>query len=280
MVDVNYQNLSVTGQCKLLNLNRSSYYYHPAAETDYNLLLMKLIDQEYLKYPFFGSRQMRYHLAHFGHKVSRHRVRRLMLAMGLMAIYQKPKTTCRNAAHKVYPYLLRNLIINKPNMVWSSDITYIPMKKGFMYLVAIKDWYSRKLLSWRLSNTMDTSFCLDALEEAMYKYGKPEIFNTDQGSQYTSIEFTEKLKENDIKISMDGKAASVDNIFIERVWRSLKYECIYLQEFDNINELRSAIENWINFYNYIRPHSVFDGKTPNEAYNNILIDQHILSVAA
>ena len=269
--------MSIVRQCKLLKLNRSGYYYHSATETDYNLLLMKIIDREYLKYPFFGSRQMRYHLAHIGYKASRHRVRRLMQKMGLVAIYQKPKTTCKNAAHQIYPYLLRNLIIDKPNQVWSSDITYISIKKGFMYLVAVKDRYSRKLLSWCLSNTMDVSFCLDALDEALQKYGKPFIFNTDQGSQYTSTEFTDKLKENNIKISMDGKGAWVDNVFIERVWRSLKYECIYLQEFDNISELRSAIDQWVNFYNYIRPHSVFNGKTPNVVYNN-LTDQ--ISLAA
>lgn len=279
MVNVNHQKLSIVRQCKLLNLNRSSYYYCPIVETDYNLFLMKIIDQEYLKYPFLGSRQMQRYLARSGHNASRHRVRRLMKKMGLVAIYQKPKTTHKDNTHQVYPYLLRNLKINQSNQVWCSDITYISIKKGFMYLVAVKDWYSRKVLSWRLSNTMDTSFCLEALVEAAIKYGTPEIFNTDQGSQYTSTEFTGKLKEYNIKISMDGKGCWVDNVFIERVWKSLKYECIYLQEVDNVLQLKTAIGKWMEFYNHIRPHSVFDGKTPNEVYNDNLAEQSLTLAA-
>lgn len=270
MINKGHQKLSIVKQCMLLSINRSSYYYQPATETDYNLFLMKIIDQEYLKYPFYGSRQMRRHLVRMGNNISRHRVRRLMRKMGLIAIYQKPKTSYKNDTHKIYPYLLRNLKISKSNQVWCSDITYIPIKKGFMYLVAIKDWYSRKVLSWRLSNTMDISFCLEVLDEAIMKYGTPEIFNTDQGSQYTSIEFTDKLKEHNIKISMDGKGCWLDNVFIERLWRSLKYECIYLQEFDNVIQLKTSIGKWIDFYNCTRPHSVFDGKTPNEVYNESL----------
>ena len=279
MVNKDHGQLSIARQCKLLSLNRSSYYYNPTGESEYSHSLMKIIDQLYLKYPFYGSRQIKRHLFRDGYIISRHRIRRLMRKMNLIAVYQKPKTTCRNNEHKIYPYLLRNLIIDRPNQVWSSDITYIPMKRGFMYLVAVKDWYSKKILSWRLSNTMDTTFCLDALDEAIIKYGKAEIFNTDQGSQYTSFDFTSRLKDNNIKISMDGKGCWVDNVFIERVWRSLKYECIYLQEFDNVPQLRAAIKEWINFYNYTRPHSVFDGKTPDEVYNKI-VPHRYLNLAA
>ena len=185
----------------------------------------------------------------------------------------------KDATHKIYPYLLRNLEINRANRVWCSDITYIPVKKGFMYLVAIKDWYSRKVLSWRLSNTMDTHFCTLALEEALDKYGMPEIFNTDQGSQFTSLEFTEILKENNIKISQDGKGRWMDNVFIERLWKSLKYECVYLQEFDNSLQARYAIEQWLDFYNYTRPHSAFGGKTPNEIYTGKLQPDNLMVAA-
>lgn len=279
MVDKDHRQLSVVKQCKLLKLNRASYYYRPKLESEYNLDLMKSIDLEYMNYPFFGSRQMKRHLDRQGYNVSRHKVRRLMRKMGLVAIYQKPKTTSRNKEHKVYPYLLRNLQINKSNQVWCSDITYIPMRRGFMYLVAVKDWYSRKVLSWQLSNTLDVSFCIDALDKALANYGRPEIFNTDQGSQYTSADFTDKLKASSIEISMDGKGCWVDNVFIERLWRSLKYECIYLQEFDNVEQLRLAINSWINFYNSIRPHSVFNGKTPKEVYYDNLMQQNLNKAA-
>jgi putative transposase len=279
MVDPTDQKLSIVRQCNLLDLNRSSYYYNAALETDYNLSLMKIIDQEYLKYPFYGSRQIKRHLARMGYYISRHRVRRLMRKMGIMAIYQKPKTTNRDISHKIYPYLLRGLNINKPNQVWCTDITYIPLKKGFLYLVAIKDWYSRKVLSWRLSNTMDASFCISALEEALDRYGIPEIFNTDQGSQFTSLDFTSLLKQNNIKISMDGKGCWVDNVFIERLWRSLKYECVYLQEFENSMQARNAISQWLDFYNYTRPHSVFDGRTPNEVYTGELQPDNLMLAA-
>lgn len=279
MVDPTDQKISIVRQCNLLDVNRSSYYYNSASETDYNLSLMKIIDQEYLKYPFYGSRQMKRHLARMGYSTSRHRVRRLMRKMGITAIYQKPKTTNKNAAHKVYPYLLRGLNINRSNQVWCTDITYIPLKKGFLYLVAIKDWYSRKVLSWRLSNTMDTSFCISALEEALERYGIPEIFNTDQGSQFTSFDFTSLLKQNNIKISMDGKGCWVDNVFIERLWRSLKYECVYLQEFENSMQARNAISQWLDFYNYTRPHSVFGGRTPKEVYSGVLQPGNLMLAA-
>ena len=279
MVDKNHQQLSIVIQCKLLKLNRSSYYYSPTAEPEYNLVLMKIIDQEYMNYPFFGSRQMKRHLNRQGYIVSRNRVRRLMRKMGLVAIYQKPKTTGKNKQLEVYPYLLRNLEINQSNQVWCSDITYIPMRRGFMYLVAVIDWYSRKVLSWQLSNTLDVAFCLNALDKALAKYGRPKIFNTDQGSQYTSADFTGRLKDINIKISMDGKGCWVDNVFIERLWRSLKYECIYLQEFDTVQQLNASISSWINFYNDIRPHSVFNGKTPKEVYYDNLMQQ-TLNLAA
>lgn len=266
MIDNNNKALSINKQCQLLQINRSSYYYRYKGENQYNLDLMKIIDQEYLKYPFYGSRQMTHHLARMGQHLSRKRVRRLMQNMNLVAIYQKPNTSKKNIAHKIYPYLLKGLDINQSNQVWCSDITYIPMKKGFMYLVAIKDWYSRSILSWRLSNSMDVSFCIEALQEALHKYGTPEIFNSDQGVQYTSSAFTDVLKENHIKISMDGKGRWVDNVFIERVWKSLKYECIYLNEFDSVADLRQELCNWFDFYNNIRPHSVFKGKSPLQIY--------------
>ena len=270
MVNINHQELSILKQCNLLQISRSSYYYTPQLESDYNLTLMQIIDAEYLQHPFFGSRQMMRHLNRMGYAVSRHRVRRLMRKMGLIAIYQKPRTTIRNSKHKIYPYLLRNKEIDRPNQVWCSDITYIPMQKGFVYLVAIKDWYSRRVLSWRISNTMDTDFCVDALQDAITKYGKPEIFNTDQGSQFTSCNFTSVLENNRILISMDGKGRWMDNVFIERLWRSLKYECIYLQEFYRITEVKAAVSEWFDFYNFRRPHSVFNGNTPNEVYTGIV----------
>ena len=266
MVDKNSAKLNISKQCQILSISRSSYYYQPVAENESNLKLMRIIDEEYLKYPFFGSRQMKRHLQRLRYKVSRHKLRRLMQLMGLTAIYQKPRTSNKNPEHKIYPYLLRDLIINRPNQVWGIDITYIPVKKGFLYLVAVLDWYSRKVLSWRLSNTMDTSFCIDAIEEAISKYGAPEISNSDQGSQFTSIEFTDLLKQHNIKISMDGKGRWIDNVFVERLWKSLKYECVYLQEFDNGLQAKSAIADWIEFYNTNRPHSTFDGQTPDEVY--------------
>lgn len=279
MVDANNQKISVSKQCKLLSISRSSYYHICTGENESNLNLMKIIDREYLEYPFMGSRQMQRHLARMGYCLSRKRIIRLMRKMGLVAIYPKPKTSVKDVSHKIYPYLLRNLEINQPNQVWSSDITYIPMKKGFMYLTAVKDWFSKKILSWRLSNTMDTVFCVEALHEAIAKYGIPDIFNTDQGSQYTSAEFTDVLKSHGIKISMDGKGRWVDNVFIERLWRSLKYECIYLQEFDSVVQLKNAIQNWVHFYNNIRPHSVFGGKTPNEVYNDDL-EKNVIALVA
>jgi len=263
----NNNSLSISKQCQLLGINRSSYYYQYVTENSFNTELMRLIDQLYLQYPFYGSRQMRCHLKQQGYTLSRKRIQRLMRKMGIMAIYQKPNISKPNLENKIYPYLLRNLTIDYPNYVWCADITYIPTKYGFVYLVAIMDWYSRKVLSWRLSNTLDTQFCTQALQEAFDIFGKPLIFNTDQGSQFTSNDFTILLKVNDIKISMDGKRRWMDNVFIERLWRSLKYECVYLLEFETVLQAKQHIANWFTFYNQNRPHSTFNGQTPNYVYN-------------
>lgn len=267
MVDKNNPKLSVRKQSRILNINRSTLYYKPKGESAENLNIMRLIDEEYLKHPFYGSRRMVYFLKRLGYKVERHRVRRLMKLMGLTAIYQKPNTSKKNPAHKIYPYLLKDLEINHPNQVWSSDITYLPMKHGFMYLVAVIDWYSRKVLSFKISNSLDKSFCVETLEDAIQKYGTPQVFNTDQGCQYTSLKFTETLKNHGIQISMDSKGRWRDNVMIERLWRSIKYECLYLEEFDNVYTLKQAIQKWIFYYNTARPHATFNGQTPEEIYN-------------
>lgn len=269
MVDTNHHRLSITQQCGLLQISRSSWYYEAMGETPLNLKLMRLLDEQFMETPYYGARQMARHLRRQGYWVNRKRVRRLMQKMGLMAIYQKPNTSKPHADHKVYPYLLRGMDIMEPNQVWCADITYIPMRKGFLYLVAVMDWYSRKVLSWKLSNTLDTDFCVAALEEAMAKYGKPAVFNTDQGCQFTSFEFTQVLKDAGVKISMDSKGRWMDNIMIERLWRSLKYECIYLHAFETGSETREGINKWIRRYNEERPHSSLDDKTPKEAYWNL-----------
>ena len=266
MIEPDHSELSIVQQCRLLSFNRSSYYYQPKGESVLNLELMRLIDEQHLETPCYGARQMTRHLRRLGHRVSRTRIGRLMRLMGLSAIYQKPKTSKPHPQHKIYPYLLRGVTIDKPNQVWCADISYIPMRRGFLYLVAIMDWASRKVLSWRLSNTMDVDFCVAALEEALASYGKPEIFNTDQGSQFTSDAFTDALNGVGIRISMDGKGRWVDNVMIERLWRSLKYECIYLHAFETGSEVRQGLKRWINLYNSRRPHSSLDDKTPDEAY--------------
>lgn len=266
MVEPSNDNLSIKAQCALLSISRSGLYYDPKGPSPLNLKLMRLIDEQFLATPYYGSRQMARHLRRQSYCVGRHRVRRLMRLMGIEAIYQKPRTSDPHPDHKTYPYLLRNLAVTKANQVWCTDITYIPIKRGFLYLVAIMDWYSRKVLSWRLSNTMDTAFCIETLEEALVLHGKPEIFNTDQGSQFTSFDFTAVLKENEIKISMDGKGRWMDNVFIERLWRSLKYECVYLNAFETGLQARKEIGSWIEHYNQTRPHSTFNGQTPNEVY--------------
>jgi putative transposase len=266
MVDPKASNLSIARQCRLLNLQRSSYYYRPKPIKAEDLELMRLIDEQYLKTPTWGSRSMRNHLRRLGYKINRKHVQRLMRLMGLEAIYPRPKTSRPHPEHKVYPYLLRNLNIERPNQVWCTDLTYIPMNRGFMYLVAIMDWHSRKVLSWRLSNTMETDFCVEALEEAIRRYGTPEIFNTDQGSQFTSEDFTGVLKEHGIDISMDGRGRAQDNIFIERLWWTLKYNYIYLRSFNNGADLRKGLRGWFSFYNRERFHQTLDNLTPDEVY--------------
>ncbi len=266
MVRRDHPELSLSRQCQVLSISRSSLYYTPKGESVENLALMRRIDELFLKYPFYGSRQMARHLRREGVCIGRHRVRRLMRLMGLEAIYQAPRTSAPHPEHRIYPYLLGNLEIKRPNQVWCADITYIPVQRGFLYLVAIMDWATRRVLSWRLSNTMDASFCVEALNGALARYGKPEIFNTDQGSQFTSFDFTAVLKGAEVTISMDGRGRCMDNIFIERLWRSLKYEAVYLHELSDGFVAERVIGDWIAFYNSERPHSAMAGRTPAEAY--------------
>ncbi len=266
MIDADDPKLSVSRQCGLLKLNRSAYYYKKKPMKPEDLDLMRLIDEQYLKTPSWGSRSMRNHLRRLGYKINRKRVQRLMRLMGLEAIYPKPKTSRPHPAHKVYPYLLRNIVVERPNQVWAADITYIPMNRGFMYLVAVMDWHSRKVLSWRVSNTLDTDFCTEAVEEAINRYGTPEIFNTDQGAQFTSNEFTNQLKSHSVRISMDGRGRVQDNIFIERLWWTLKYQYLYLWSFNNGTELRQGLGKWFEFYNAERSHQALDNLTPDEVY--------------
>jgi len=266
LIDPAHPRLSIVKQCELVSISRSSYYEAPAGESPENLALMRVIDGQFLGTPWYGSRQMTRHLRRHGHPVNRKRVRRLMRQIGLAAVYQRPKTTVPHPEHKIWPYLLRDLEISRPDQVWCADITYIPMRRGFLYLVAIMDWASRKVLSWRLSNTMDVEFCIEALEEAMVTYGRPDIFNTDQGSQFTSPRFTGVLTRAGIRVSMDGRGRWMDNVFIERLWRSLKYECVYLNAFETGSEARAGIGKWIGYYNADRPHSALGGRTPGEVH--------------
>lgn len=257
---------SIVQQCALVGISRSSRYYVLIGESALNLELMRRIDRQFLQTPWYGSRQMARYLRRQGYSVGRTRIRRLMRLMGLQAIYQKPRTSTPNAQHRVYPYLLRGLSIERANQVWCADITYIPMRRGFLYLVAVMDWHTRTVLSWRLSNSIDSGFCVEALTEALSRYGNPEIFNTDQGSQFTSEEFIRMLSAAGVRISMDGKGRWMDNVFIERLWRSLKYECVYLREFETGHEAKAEIGDWFDYYNTERPHSAFVDKTPMEAY--------------
>ena len=266
MIEPAQPGLPIARQCELLAISRSTFYYTPVGESAVNLALMRLIDEAFTECPFYGARQMVRHLGRQGHAVGRNRVSRLMAKMGLSAIYQKPKTTVPHPEHKIYPYLLRDLVVDRPDQAWCADITYLPMRRGFLYLVAIMDWHSRKVLAWRLSNTMHADFCVEALEEALARYGRPEIFNTDQGSQFTGTAFTGVLKETGIKISMDGRGRWMDNVFIERLWRSIKYECVYLHAFETGSELRAGLSRWVGLYNERRPHSALGGRTPDEAY--------------
>ena len=266
MLKRNHDKLNIAQQCRLLGISRSGAYFTPRGESEENLALMREIRAVFEDKPFMGVRQMRAWLRLHGHTVGLKRVRRLMRQMHLMPIYQRPQTTVPHPEDKRHPYLLRDVEISAPNQVWSADITYIPMRKGFLYLVAIMDWYSRKVLSWRISVTMDVDFCIDALEEALTRYGTPEIFNTDQGSQFTSTAFTNTLESRGILISMDGRGRWRDNVIIERFWRSLKYECVYLYAFENGFDARQISTIWVNFYNSERPHSSLGGVTPDMGY--------------
>lgn len=266
MIEPSHPQLPVVRQCELVSISRSGFYHRPRGETPLNLELMRLIDAQFLETPWYGSRQMARHLRREGYTVGRKRVRRLMAKMGLAPIYQRPRTTVPHPEHRVFPYLLRDVVIDRPNQVWCADLTYIPMRRGFLYLVAVMDWATRKVLSWRVSNTMDVEFCLEALEEALARFARPEIFNTDQGSQFTSPRFTRLLREAGIRISMDGRGRWIDNVFIERLWRSLKYECVYLHAFETGSDLRAGLSRWIGYYNTQRPHSALAGRTPDEAY--------------
>jgi len=272
--------LSLSRQCQLLSISRSSAYYAPRGENEETLVLMRRIDEVFVQYPFYGSRQIVRHLAREGIRTGRHRVRRLMRLMGLAAIYRAPKTSEPHPQHRIYPYLIKAMTIDRPNQVWCADITYIPVQRGFLYLVAIMDWATRKVLAWKLSNTMDAGFCVEALEEAVARHGQPEIFNTDQGSQFTSADFTGVLHAAEIKISMDGRGRCMDNIFIERLWRSLKYEAVYLHELSDGFVARRVIADWMDFYNTVRPHSALGGRTPAEAYGGEAAHGHVDKASA
>jgi putative transposase len=266
LVDRADDDLSVVAQCRLLKVARSTLYWRPAAVSEEDLRLMRWIDELYLATPFYGSRRMVAVLRREGWSVNRKRVRRLMRVMRIEAIYQKPNTSRRHPEHVVYPYLLRNLVIDRPNQVWCADITYIPMAKGFIYLVTIMDWFSRRVLAWRVSTGMDKAFCIDALQEALDRYGSPKIFNTDQGGQFTCPEFTGVLMASGVRISMDGKGRYLDNIFIERLWRSLKYEDVYIKAYASVPEARRGIGGWLNFYNNERLHQALGYLTPREVF--------------
>jgi len=271
MIEPDHPGLSVTQQCALLGLARASYYHQPKPESDENLRLMRVIDETYLAHPFFGSRQMARWLRRQGHTVNRKRVRRLMRLLELEAIYQKPNLSRANAAHRVYPYLLRHRVIDRPNQVWATDITYVPVQGGYAYLCAVIDWHSRYVLAWELSNTLDASFCVRAVARALATHGTPEIFNTDQGCQFTSAEFTQPLLALGVKLSTDGKGRCLDNVFVERLWRSAKYEEIYLKSYQSLVDAHAQLETWFHFYNERRPHSSLGRDvTPGEIYRATL----------
>jgi len=270
VVDHQHASLSILRQCRLLDISRSGLYYQPKGIPEEDLTLMKLIDRQYLATPFYGARKIAAWLKSQGYRVNRKRIRRLMRIMGLKAIYRHPRTSKPAPGHKIYPYLLGDLRITRPNQVWAADITYIPMAHGFLYLVAIIDWYSRYVLSWRLSNTLDADFCIEALEEALTK-GKPDIFNTDQGAQFTSEAFTGLLQQHGVRISMDGKGSYNDNLFIERLWRSVKYEEVYLKAYQDGREARIGLGNYFRFYNTERPHQALGYRTPAEVYSVIQV---------
>jgi putative transposase len=261
--------VSLTRQAALLGISRGSLYYAPRPVAAAELALMRRIDELHLDYPFAGSRMLMGLLRQEGHAVGRLRVATLMKRMGIEALYRRPNTSKPAPGHKVYPYLLRKMAVTRPNQVWAMDITYIPMARGFVYLVAVVDWVSRKVLAWRLSITLETGPCLEALNEAMARFGGPEIMNTDQGSQFTSLDFIKALKDAGIQISMDGKGAWRDNVFVERLWRTIKYEEVYLRAYASVPEARAGIGRYLEFYNRRRPHSSLDGRTPDQAYLNL-----------
>ena len=257
--------ISVRRQCELLGMNRSGFYYQPVEESEENGLLMRLLDEQYTRTPFYGSRKMTQWLAAEGYAVNRKRVSRLMVLMGIEAVYPKPKLSWPGEGHRIYPYLLRGTTVERVNQVWSTDITYIRMAQGFLYLVAVMDWFSRFVLSWSLSLTMEMDFCLEALDRALRR-GRPEIFNSDQGSQFTSEKFTGKLEARKIAVSMDGRGRCFDNIFVERLWRSLKYEEVYLKDYASVTEARAGIAGYFQFYNHERLHQSLDYRTPAAIY--------------
>ncbi len=267
LVDHDDAALPVVAQCRLLKVARSTLYYRPAPVSADDLAVMRRMDELHLAWPFYGSRRMAAVLRREGWMVNRKRSKRLMRVMGLEAIYQRPNTSLSHPDHRVYPYLLRGLVIDRPNQVWCADITYIPMAKGFVYLVAVMDWFSRRVLSWRLSITLETDFCVEALTEAMERHGRPDIFNTDQGVQFTSGAFLDELAARGVRISMDGKGRYLDNIFIERLWRSLKYEEVYIKAYGSVPEARRNIGAWLGFYNDVRPHQALDYRTPREVFD-------------
>ena len=265
MVDREHPSLSIARQCALLGVARSSLYYRPREASGENPALMQAMDRQYLDTPFYGSRRMKVWLAREGIPVSRKRVQRLMRVMGLRAIYRSPRTSRPAPEHRVYPYLLEKIRVTRPNQAWAADITYLPMARGFLYLVAIMDWHSRYVVAWRLSNTLEADFCVDALKEALGQ-GQPEVFNTDQGSQFTSLEFTRVLRDHGVKISMDGKGRYTDNIFVERLWRTVKYEEVYLKAYANAAEARKELGAYFRFYNNQRPHQALGYRTPAEVF--------------
>ncbi len=262
--------LPITKQVEVLKISRGSVYYLPRPVSAVDLEVMRRLDRLHLEFPFAGSRMLRGLLAAEGCKIGRRHVKTLMKRMGIEALYRRPRTTQPEPGHKIYPYLLRGMEIVRPNQVWAMDITYIPMARGFVYLAVVLDWFSRRVLSWRVSITMEAAFCVETLEDALARHGKPDIFNTDQGSQFTGTAFTGVLADNGIAISMDGKGAWRDNVFVERLWRSVKYEEVYLRAYDSVGEARASISRYLSFYNGRRPHSSLDGTTPDQAYFNSL----------
>ena len=277
MIDTDHPMLSIRRQCELVGLNRATFYWQPAAESPFNLELMRLIDEEYTRAPFYGYRKMTVRLNHqHGYQVNHKRVARLMQKMGLQAVYPRPRTSIPDKQHNMYRYLLRGLDINRPNQAWASDITYVPMPLGFMYLVAIMDWFSRFVVAWQLSNTLDSAFCLAALRLAL-RHGQPEIFNTDQGVQFTAYEFTDELEAVDIRISMDGRGRVFDNIFVERLWSTVKYEDIYIKDYATVPDLAAGLADYFQLYNYERPHQSLGYQVPADVHYVTQVSKHVVT---